>query len=182
MRFLEYFRPRLVAPTVFDIDLDGLWRRGIRGLILDLDNTLVAWGSDLVSDRLLAWVSEARVRGFRLCLSANARARRVKQMAGRLNVPGIANAGKPRRRAFRRALQIMGTRPGETAVVGDQLFTDILGGNRLGLFTVLVAPLAPRDFVWTRLVRHPERLVLRALGLGRPVPRESTGTPPARPC
>lgn len=178
MRFLECLRPRLLVPAVFDIDLDGLWWQGIRGLILDLDNTLVAWGSDFVSDRLIAWVSGARVRGFRLCVSANARAGRVKQMAGRLGIPGIANAGKPRRQAFQRALQIMGTGPGETAVVGDQLFTDILGGNRLGLFTILVAPLTSRDFVWTRIVRHPERLVLRALGLTRPTRAEGAATHP----
>jgi len=167
MRFLEYLRPRLVVPSVYDLDLDALWQRGIRGLILDLDNTLVAWGSPLVSEQLLAWVREAGSRGFRLCLSANARAGRVREIAALLGIPGIANACKPRRRAFRRAMDIMGTSAGETAVVGDQVFTDVLGGNRMGLFTILVTPLATREFVWTRLARHPESLVLRALGVSR---------------
>lgn len=168
MAFLEYLRPRLTVSSIYDLDLEDLWQRGIRGVILDLDNTLVPWGCGQVSGQLLAWVGRTRERGFQLCLSANARAARVKEIAGLLGIPGISNAGKPRRRAFRRAMQIMGTAPAQTAMVGDQLFTDVLGGNRLGLLTILVTPLAAREFFWTRLIRHPEHLILRALGVVPP--------------
>jgi HAD superfamily phosphatase (TIGR01668 family) len=170
MAFLDCLRPRLTVSSIYDLDLEGLWQRGIRGMILDLDNTLVPWGYAEVGEELRAWVGRARARGFRLCLSANARAGRVGEIASRLGIPGIANAGKPRRRAFRRAMEIMGTTPAQTAMVGDQVFTDVLGGNRMGLLTILVTPLGVREFFWTRLVRWPERLVLRALGVLRPTP------------
>lgn len=161
----ELLRPRLFVPSVHDLDLPSLRRQGIRGLILDLDNTLVAWGSHEVGEELFRWVREARGLGMSLCFSSNARSARVAQLASQLGIPGIPNAAKPRRRSFRQALLIMGTSPQETAVVGDQLFTDVLGGNRLGLYTILVQPLDRREFFFTRLVRRLERLVLRALGL-----------------
>jgi HAD superfamily phosphatase (TIGR01668 family) len=70
---------------------------------------------------------------------------------------------KPRRRAFRRALHIMELTSQETAVIGDQIFTDVLGGNRLGLYTILVTPISEKEFIWTRLMRKLERFVLNYL-------------------
>ena len=84
-------------------------------------------------------------------------------MARVLDVPAISKARKPSRRAFRQALATLGTTEKETAVVGDQLFTDVLGGNRLGLYTVLVMPLSKREFFGTKAIRSLERIVLRRL-------------------
>ncbi|HHW74588.1 MAG TPA: HAD hydrolase-like protein, partial [Firmicutes bacterium] len=72
-------------------------------------------------------------------------------------------AVKPRRRAFRKALQILDLTASETAVVGDQIFTDVLGGNRLGLYTILVTPINDKEFIWTRMIRCLERFVLKRL-------------------
>ncbi len=81
-------------------------------------------------------------------------------LAAALGLPAVTGALKPRRGALRRALSVMGTAPETTALVGDQLFTDILGGNRLGLYTILVRPQSRKEFVLTRLVRRVERAVL----------------------
>ncbi|OUN00867.1 MAG: hypothetical protein BAA04_13150 [Firmicutes bacterium ZCTH02-B6] len=160
---LRLLVPDSCYPSLYDVDLDELSRRGIRGLILDLDNTLAEYANAAVPPRTRAWVQEAKARGFRLCITSNARPQRVKAFAESLGVPGIAYAVKPVRRAFRRALEILGTTPQETAVVGDQLFTDVLGGNRMGMYTVLVNPLSTNELGTTRLMRRLERRVLRHL-------------------
>jgi HAD superfamily phosphatase (TIGR01668 family) len=154
---LEMLRPRLFVPSIFAINLEGLYADGLRGLIVDLDNTLVPWNEPAVPAALAAWVARARRLSFGLCVVSNNRAPRVDAFADQLGLPRIAEAAKPRRRAFREAMRIMGTAAETTAVIGDQLFTDVLGGNRLRLYTILVLPLAEREFWTTRWVRRLER-------------------------
>lgn len=154
--------PSLCLASIFQINLEGLRQRGICGLILDLDNTLVAWGGD-PEEKLFAWLRQVREAGMAVCIVSNNDRARVKGFSDLAGIPAIPRARKPRRRAFRAAMQVMGTAPEETAVVGDQIFTDILGGNRLGLYTILVTPVARREFVGTRLVRLLEKLVLIGL-------------------
>jgi HAD superfamily phosphatase (TIGR01668 family) len=157
---LAKLRPDLFVPSVYAINLDRLWARGVRGLIVDLDNTLVPWDNDRASRELLEWIQAAKARSFRLCLVSNNLRERVERFAGLLNIPSIPRAAKPRRRAFRRAMRLMGTEAHSTAVIGDQLFTDVLGGNRLELFTILVSPVTEREYWTTRLVRRLERWLL----------------------
>ncbi|MGH2425704.1 MAG: YqeG family HAD IIIA-type phosphatase, partial [bacterium] len=95
------------------------------------------------------------------CIVSNNFAGRVRTLAEHLHVPVVIGAVKPTPWAFRKAMKVMGTTPRETALVGDQLFTDILGGNLLGLRTILVDPLSAREFPTTMLVRRIERLVRR---------------------
>lgn len=160
---LRLLVPDAVCQSLFTVDLDDLQARGIRGLIIDLDNTLIAYGDRTVTDEARRWVEDARRRGFKICLTSNARSRRVRFFAESLQIPGIANAAKPIRRAFRRAMRIMGTRPEQTAVIGDQVFTDVLGGNRMNVYTVLVNPLSTRELGATRMMRRLERKVLERL-------------------
>ncbi len=95
-----------------------------------------------------------------MCFVSNNSDLRVKEIADLVDIPFVAWAKKPRRRSFRKAMALMATKPEQTAVVGDQIFTDILGGNRLGLFTVLVSPISRKEFVGTRLVRLLEKIIL----------------------
>lgn len=157
---LRWLRPSSQVPSVYDIDLTALRARGIRGVILDLDNTIVPWGAREVGPRLPAWIAAAQSADLQLCIVSNNMGSRVRTIAARLGLPIVVGALKPRRRALRRALSVMGTTPEATALVGDQLFTDILGGNRLGLHTILVRPQGRKEFVLTRLVRLVERLLL----------------------
>ena len=158
---------RLLCPThlaeqVWHIDLDQLLEGGVRGLILDLDNTLVDWNAEALRAPVRAWVEAAQGRGFRVCLVSNSLSgRRVRRVAEALGIGCVTRAGKPFPRAFRRGLSLLGTGAGETCAIGDQVFTDMLGANLLGLHTVLVSPLSPREPPHTRLIRHLERPLRR---------------------
>ena len=158
---LRWLRPTAQVATVYDIDLLALRERGIRGVILDLDNTIVPWGARQPGPELPGWIAAAKDAGLRLCIVSNNMGSRVTGLATMLGLPVVTGALKPRRKALRRALSQMGTTPDATALVGDQLLTDILGGNRLGLHTILVRPQSRREFPLTRLTRVVERALLR---------------------
>jgi putative phosphatase len=156
----RWLQPDSRSETVYAISLRALLARGIRGVILDLDNTLVPWGAHEAPPELSGWIASGRREGLQFCIVSNNRGARVRQLTAALGVPAVTGALKPRRGALRRALSVMGTTAATTALVGDQLFTDILGGNRLGLHTILVRPQSRKEFVLTRPVRWVERLVL----------------------
>lgn len=159
---LQLLQPQLFVQSIYDIDLDGLVARGMQGLILDLDNTLVGWNQPAASEELIEWLKNVRHHNLKTCIVSNNMSRRVEQFGRGVGVMTIGRAGKPGRRAFRLAMLKMGTRHHQTAVVGDQVFTDILGGNRLALFTILVQPMNEREFWTTQLVRRIERAFLPA--------------------
>lgn len=159
---LQILQPQLYVQSIYDIDLDRLVSRGMKGLILDLDNTLVGWNQPIASEKLMAWLGVVRGHQLKTCIVSNNMSDRVERFAQHIGVMAIAKAAKPRRKAFRLAMHKMRTQPPQTAVVGDQVFTDILGGNRLSLFTILVRPLNEREFWTTQLVRRLERAVLPA--------------------
>lgn len=163
----RWLKPDLWVNSLAEVPLEGLRERGIRALIVDLDNTVACWNSPDVGEETRDWFQKAKARGFAVCLSSNNGYRRGAPVAAFLGLPLVCNAGKPRRRSFRQAMEILGSQPDETAVIGDQIFTDVLGGKRLGLFTVLVRPLSPKEFVTTRLARCVERLVMRSWRDGR---------------
>jgi HAD superfamily phosphatase (TIGR01668 family) len=158
--FLEVLCPDQMAASVLDINLGHLRAKGIRGLIVDLDNTLLGWDAVDIAPQTREWVMRTRRDGFRLCIASNGLNARVRTIANDLGVLAIAKASKPRKRPFRRALQLLGVTAAQAAVVGDQLFTDVLGGNRLGLYTILITPISRKELHTTRLVRCVERRVL----------------------
>ncbi|MEW6275054.1 MAG: YqeG family HAD IIIA-type phosphatase [Bacillota bacterium] len=153
--------PRLYVPSIFEIDLDWLHQQGIRGLMLDLDNTIICRNLEHFSAGIVAWIKELKRKNFRVCIISNNLPKRVYALAQELDLPAVCQGIKPLAAPFRRALGVLGTAPQETAIVGDQIFTDILGGNRLGLYTILVNPLPGKEFWATRLInRQLEKLVL----------------------
>ena len=130
-------------------------------MLLDLDNTLVGWQRHDVPDVVLGWLDSLRQAGLRLYLVSNTRfGQRLDDLSERLAIPYVRRAWKPRRRGFLAALQALEATPEHTAMIGDQMFTDILGGNRLGFLTVMVRPMARREFFGTKISRAFERLFL----------------------
>lgn len=162
---LELLRPRLFVESVHGIDLQALKDQGIVAICSDLDNTLVPWSSQQANPELMAWLQSVRDAGLDIFLISNAVPSRLQHFLKLLGVRGIGKAGKPRRRAFLQALAELHQSAERVALVGDQVFTDILGGNRVGMYTILVVPLSQTEFIGTRLMRQFERLVLRALRL-----------------
>lgn len=155
--------PKQHLNSIFELDPDELRSLGIKGIIADMDNTLVPWNDRTVYPRLSRWLDRLKNEGFSLYIVSNNTPDRGGQLALDLGIPAIWYAIKPRRRAFRQALKKMGLSAPEVAVIGDQIFTDVLGGNRLGLYTILVTPISDKEFIWTRLMRQFERMVLNHL-------------------
>ncbi len=137
----ELLQPNWVAEgTLAELPLEQLLERGIRALVLDVDRTLLPHrGSDLppVMER---WLRQAQERLPLHLFSNNPSRRRIGGVATRLGVPFTISAGKPRRGPLRRVLDGLDLPAAQVALVGDRVFTDVLAGNRLGLFTVLVKP------------------------------------------
>lgn len=154
---VRWLVPSRQVAAVTDLDPRALRTAGLRGVILDLDNTLIAWGVDAPSAEVLAWMPRLAAHGITACILSNGFSTRVAKAGALLGVPVVATAVKPAPWGIRRAMAVIGTAPGETALVGDQLFTDVLGGNLLGLYTVLVEPLSRREFITTRVVRWLEQ-------------------------
>ena len=165
---MAWWQPDAEVRRLTDIPLerlDALVGARIRGVIVDLDNTVCAYGEPRVAPGVAAWIAQARSRGLRCVVVSNNFTERVASIGAALEIPYVPNALKPLPPAFLRALRLLGTRPAETVVIGDQLFTDVLGGKLLGLRAILTHPIIDRDFPITRILRRCEYL------LGRRLPR-----------
>jgi len=161
---VEVFLPKLRVKSVYDIPLDELYAQGIRGLITDLDNTLVGAKAPLATDELVKWLATVKQRGIDVVIVSNNNDSRVGAFAAPLGLPYIHAARKPAQRAFQRALELLKLDASQTLMVGDQLMTDVFGGNRMGLHTVLVAPISPKDEgMMTKVNRRLERIAIAKL-------------------
>lgn len=163
-------RPDDYLTDVRALDLDALAAAGVRALLVDIDNTLLPRGEAEVPAQYAAWLGTAAAAGFGICFVSNSWREIVRQRAQELGYPLVAKALKPLPFGFRAGARHLGVRPGQCAVVGDQIFTDILGGNLAGARTVLVLPLSHVDLPHTLLLRRLERLIMagRAPRSGQP--------------
>lgn len=155
----RFLYPDAYLPSAYRVDYAGLYRKGYRGLIFDIDNTLVPHGApaDEGAVRLFARLKEM---GFAYVLISNNKEPRVKAFSEQVNALYLYKAAKPGPKAYRRAMQMMHTDCGNTVFIGDQIFTDILGANLAGIRSVLVKPIHPKEEIQIVLKRYPEKLVL----------------------
>jgi len=160
---LKKLLPDLHVNSIYDIDLKTLKSRGIRGIITDLDNTLIEWDRPLATPKLAAWLKKVQDEGFKLMVVSNNNSERVGAFCQPLGIPFIYKAKKPFHKAFKEAQSRMNLKSNEVVVIGDQLFTDVLGGNRLNLYTILVVPVAKTDGFFTRFNRRLERMALHQM-------------------
>ncbi|MEH7393057.1 YqeG family HAD IIIA-type phosphatase [Bacillus sp. JJ1474] len=157
---LKQFLPDQHVRSIFEITPEKLKENGIKGIITDLDNTLVEWDRPNATPKLINWFEEMKNSNVMITIVSNNNDNRVRSFSEPLNIPFIPLARKPLGRAFNRALLEMGLKKEETVVIGDQLLTDVLGGNRSGFRTILVVPVAQTDGFITRFNRKVERLIL----------------------
>ena len=141
---LGRFYPGEYVDSTYGIDFKGLYEEGYRGIIFDIDNTLVPHGApaDQRAKELFAQLKEL---GFSCCLLSNNKEPRVKMFNDEVQVSYIFKAGKPKVAGYEKAMEVMGTRRENTIFVGDQIFTDVYGANRTGLRTFLVKPIHPKE-------------------------------------
>ncbi len=157
---LNNFLPNEHVKSVFEISPSKLKELGIKGVITDLDNTLVEWDRPNATPELVDWFKDIKNTGITVTIVSNNNEKRVKDFADPLGIPFIFEARKPLVRAFKRAIREMGLKNEEVVVIGDQLLTDVFGGNRTGLHTILVVPVAQTDGFFTKFNRFVERKIL----------------------
>ena len=156
---LKQFYPASRKESTYEIHFEELYRQGIRGVIFDVDNTLVP--HDAPADtRAKELFKRLREIGLESCLASNNKEPRVKKFAQAVGTKYIYKAGKPKRRGYKEAMKQMGTRAENTVFVGDQIFTDIWGANRAGITSILVKPINPKEEIQIVIKRVPEKLVL----------------------
>lgn len=160
--WLKRLTPDEYVASIFDLDIEKLKSLGIEALLIDLDNTLLPRNSQDIPPSLFKWLEQVETMGFKVCLISNNWPKRVSRVAEKLQVPLVARAGKPMKKAFKKGLKKLATPSQKTAIIGDQLFTDILGGKRLSLHTILVKPVSKNDLPYTKILRRLERLVLKS--------------------
>jgi len=160
---LNPFFPDAFFQRVEEIEPSFLHRQGLQGVIVDLDNTLAPRDCIVCPPSALAWLGRLKADRFCLLLLSNSPSRRVRQYEEQTGVLSVPSAMKPLFGAHGRAIRRLGLPPSRVAVIGDQIYTDILGGNLAGAYTILVEPLSKgTDHFWTKLVRWVEKPVLRA--------------------
>lgn len=156
--FDMFFPDRYVAST-YVIDFEKLYEEGYRGLIFDIDNTLVPHGApaDERAEQLFARLKKI---GFRCCLISNNQEPRVKMFNQNIQVDYVYDAHKPSTKNYKKAMEIMGTDTKNTLFIGDQLFTDVWGAKRTGISNILVKPIHPKEEIQIVLKRYLEKIVL----------------------
>ena len=156
--FDRFFPDQYVAST-YVIDFEKLYEEGVRGLIFDIDNTLVPHGAP-ADERAKALFARLKAIGFRCCLISNNQKPRVEMFNKDIQVDYVYNAHKPSTRNYLRAMEIMGTDRRSSVFIGDQLFTDVWGAKRAGIPNILVKPIHPKEEIQIVLKRYLEKIVL----------------------
>lgn len=158
---MSLFYPHIMLHRVQQLSPEGLRRAGIRGILLDVDNTLSPHGAPEPAPEAMEWIQKMKREGFLLCIVSNNTEERVAPFAGKLGLAFSAIAGKPLPFGFCRATARLGLSRQQVLAVGDQLFTDICGANLAGIRSALVEPIEPEHTLRFRLKRRLERPILR---------------------
>ena len=161
MKIIKKFYPDTRKNSIYEVDFDGLHKKGIRGLIFDIDNTLVPHGAD-ADERIETLFRELKKMGFKTCLLSNNKLERVKRFNENIHSLYIYKAGKPKTANYIKAMRMMGTKKETTVFIGDQLFTDIWGAKKTGISNILLNPVDKKEEIQIVLKRYLERIVLNA--------------------
>ena len=154
-------KPDYYYDTVYDIPYGELWQNNIRGLIFDIDNTIAPYAENYPTAKVVALVKRLQGMGFNVTLLTNNTNRRLDCFTKPLGLFGTANALKPLARGVRKAMRHMKTTRNQTAIIGDQLLSDIWAGKNARVTTILVKPLSDKDFAFVRIKRRIEGRLLR---------------------
>lgn len=160
---LKSFLPSEYVKSVHHIDPNELKERGIEAIITDLDNTLVSWDQPDATEEIIEWFEKVKAAQIKVIIVSNNNEKRVKTFSEPLNITFISKARKPLSKAFKLATNMLQIKKEKTVIIGDQLMTDILGGNRAGYHTILVVPIAKSDGFFTKFNRMMERKIMKRL-------------------
>lgn len=152
---MDNFIPDMYQKSIYHIDYDKLKDSGIKCLLLDLDNTCVPYVDREPNKRLIELIEMLKDMDFKLIIFSNATKRRIYPFKKVLNVDCLARARKPGKRSFLRVIKLFNYDLADVAIIGDQLYKDILGGNRVGIKTILVNPMSKDDMFITKYLFRP---------------------------
>lgn len=158
---LDRVFPDLYIPSVYQLPLLDLKKRGIKTLVFDIDNTISPYDIAEPDESLIAFFKELRAEGFRLCILSNNNKRRVRHFNKPLRALAVYRSNKPGISKLMRALKALGTAPSSAAMIGDQIFTDMFCGHRAGLYCIMTAPICKRDQLVTKVKRGAERVLMK---------------------
>lgn len=154
--------PDAYLKNVKEITLDFLNKNNIKGLILDIDNTLIDYDKELL-EGTKEWCENLKQGNIKLCIVSNTnKVKKVEKVAKTLDLEYIYFSHKPSKKAFYKGQKLLGLEANQIAVVGDQVFTDVFGGNRVGMFTILTEPIDKRDIAITKIKRPFEKIVIKS--------------------
>lgn len=158
------FLPAHAVASLLEVDLDDLWEKGKRLILLDVDHTIVKWRAEEFPEGIEDWVKRAQEKGFDLCILSNTRnPERLARLSARLGVETVRGKFKPSPAMFRLAMIKFKRKPEESIMIGDQIFTDVLGANRSGIDAIWVQKMEGKEFAGTRVSRFGEKLLRSTL-------------------
>lgn len=160
---IKLFKPDKYVKDYRNVNLDALKKQGIHLIICDIDNTLVAHDESHPNRNVIDFVNKVHTAGFDFCLISNNFNDRVTTFAKALKVKNYPMAKKPLKLTYKKIMKETGYKPHEIASIGDQIMTDVLGGNRMKIYTILTSPLVERDIASTKINRIFENIVFKRL-------------------
>lgn len=160
---MEKFKPTYIIESVEKIPFVLLERDNIKGLIFDVDNTISTMGKG-VTEASYKWIKEAKELGYKVCILSNSvNLTKVRRIMNDLGVMGLCFARKPSTKGFEMALNLLDLKKEEVIMIGDQVFTDVLGANRFGIKSILVNPINKKEGPFTLLKRPFEKVIIKKL-------------------
>lgn len=160
---MEKFKPTYMIASVEKIPFVLLERDNIKGLIFDVDNTIATMGKG-ITEGCYKWIKEAQELGYKVCILSNSvNLKKVRKIMTDLDVLGLCFAKKPSTKGFEMALDLLDLKKDEVIMIGDQVFTDVLGANRFGIKSILVNPINRKEGPFTLLKRPIEKIILKKL-------------------
>ena len=161
---MDNFVPDMYQKSIYHINYENLLDNGIKCLLFDLDNTCIPFKSKEPNKKLVELFEYLEDMGFKIIIFSNATKKRISPFKKVLNVDCLARAKKPGKRNFLKILKLFNYKLSDVAIIGDQLYKDILGGNRVGIMTILVNPMSKDDMFFTKLVfRRLEKIKYKKL-------------------
>jgi hypothetical protein len=158
---MQKYLPDYISDSIFDIDYNKLYDLGMRGLCFDIDNTLIEMNNDDLHQKAISLINALKNKGFAMCILSNASKKRTAMIGKMLEMKYIHRAFKPSQKGFTKAKLLMNLTQEKCVMIGDQMFTDVLGGNKAGFLTIMTKIIDNNEAINIRIKRIFERLVMR---------------------
>lgn len=162
---MSIFRPDLMVKDLHSVPLEALKEKGIKFLLFDVDNTIVPYNSQGLTEETIAWFEKPRTMGFSMSILSNNKEERLVPVAEKLGIHFVERSKKPLPVGAKKAMALLQASPEETAMIGDQLITDVCGGNLMGFYTIVVEPINKKELWITRINRQWEKLLYKIMKL-----------------